>query len=133
MPLDDYIGHPASSGINQGWEFDHLISERSARILPKNERMSDWLKKMSDSLIRSFPLSDVSKSLILLKSNERFEAIAHGLSFLVSDLSDLLTSLIWFEQNERFAHNAQRKWAIEGESLTSLTKKEEMSNSLIFK
>ena len=35
----------------QGWEFTHLISEQIARFLPKNERMSDSLKKMSNSLI----------------------------------------------------------------------------------
>ena len=35
----------------QGWEFAHLISERIARFLSKNERMSDSLKKMSNSLI----------------------------------------------------------------------------------
>ena len=29
----------------QGWEFAHLISERIARFLSKNERMSDLLKK----------------------------------------------------------------------------------------
>ena len=38
----------------QGWEFPHPISERIIRFLPKNERMSYSLKKMSDSLIRSF-------------------------------------------------------------------------------
>ena len=62
--------------FNQGWEFAHLISERIARFLSKNERMSDSLKKMSDSLIfgerperfahdRSFPLSDLSESLMV--------------------------------------------------------------------
>ena len=29
----------------QGWEFAHWFSERIARFLPKNERMSDLLKK----------------------------------------------------------------------------------------
>ena len=59
----------------QGWEFAHRISERITRFLPKNERMRDSLKKMSDSLIFgeqpeqfahdcSFPLSDLSESLI---------------------------------------------------------------------
>ena len=59
----------------QGWEFAHRISERITRFLPKNERMRDSLKKMSDSLIFgeqperfahdcAFPLSDLSESLI---------------------------------------------------------------------
>ena len=78
----------------QGWEFAHLISERIARFLSKNERMSDSLKKMSDSLIRSFLVSEMSDSLTLLISSERFEQIAHGHSFLVSEMSDSLTSLI---------------------------------------
>ena len=54
----------------QGWEFAHLISQRIARFLSKNEQMSNSLKKMSDSLIRF--------------SSERPERIAHGRSFLVS-------------------------------------------------
>ena len=51
----------------QGWEFAHLISERIARFLSKNERMSDLLKKMSDSLTL----------LIWFERNERFTQIAH--------------------------------------------------------
>ena len=72
---------------NQGWEFAHRFSERIARFLPKNERMSDLLKKMSDSLIQSF---------------------------LVSDLSDSLTLLIFCERPERFTHidHKKRKLAI---------------------
>ena len=51
--------------IYQGWEFAHLISERIARLLSKNERMSHLLKKMRDSLIRSFLVSDLSDSLTI--------------------------------------------------------------------
>ena len=39
---------------------------------------------------------------------ERPERIAHGCSFLVSDLSDLLTSLIFGELPRRFAYNAHQ-------------------------
>ena len=56
--------------------------------------MSDSLKKMSDSLIRSFLVSEMSDSLTSLISSERPERIAHGRSFLVSEMSDLLTLLI---------------------------------------
>ena len=49
----------------QGWEFAHLISERIARLLSKNERMSNLLKKMSDSLIPSFLVSDLSDLLAI--------------------------------------------------------------------
>ena len=56
----------------QGWEFAHLISERIARFLSKNEQMSDSLKKMSDSLIHSFLVSKMSDSLTSLISYERF-------------------------------------------------------------
>ena len=42
----------------------------------------------------------------LLISGERPEQIAHGRSFLVSDLSDLLSSLIFGERPEQFAHIA---------------------------
>ena len=78
----------------QGWEFAHLISKRIACFLSKNERMSNLLKKMSDSLIRSFLLSEMSDSLTSLISSEQPEHIAHGRSFFVSEMSDLLTSLI---------------------------------------
>ena len=66
---------------------------------------------MSELLISSFLVSDVSESLISLKSNERCEQIAHFAhqkwatmsdllisSFLVSDVSELLISL---KSNER--------------------------------
>ena len=52
-------------GFLQGWEFAHLISERITHFLSKNERMSDSLKKMSDSLIRSFLVSDLSDLLTI--------------------------------------------------------------------
>ena len=92
---------------NQGWEFAHLISERIARFLYKNEQMSDSLKKMSDSLLRSFLVSKMSDSLTSLISSERPEQMAHGCSFLVSEMSDSLTLLTKKEEmskNERFAH-----------------------------
>ena len=56
---------------NQGWEFAHLISEQIARFLSQNERMSDLLKKMSNSLIRLFLVSEMSDSLTSLISFER--------------------------------------------------------------
>ena len=90
--------------------------------------MSEWAICSKKLVIHSFAhfwwatWAICSRSLI---SSERPERIAHGRSFLVSDLSDWLTSLIFGEQHERFAHNAQRKWAIVSESLTLLTKKEE--------
>ena len=99
----------------QGWEFAHRFSECISRFLPKNEQMSDSLKKISDSLIRSFLVSDLSDSLI---SFERPKRIAHGHSFLVSDLSDLLKLLIFGERPERFTHIAHQI--------------KEMSDSLIF-
>ena len=51
--------------IEQGWEFAHRFSERIARFLPKNERMSDLLKKTNNLLIRSFLVSDLSDSLTI--------------------------------------------------------------------
>ena len=57
-------------GIKQGWEFAHRFSERITRFLRKNEQMSDSLKKMSDSLLRSFLVSDLSDSLTLLTKKE---------------------------------------------------------------
>ena len=60
---------------------------------------------MSESLIFSFLVSDVSESLILLKSNERCEQI------------------------DQVAH---QKWVTMSVSLRSLNKNERMSESLIF-
>ena len=77
----------------QGWEFAHLISEQIAQLLSKNEGMSDSLKKIGDSLIRSFLLSDLSDSL----------TIAHFLWATWANRSGLL---IFGELPERFAHIA---------------------------
>ncbi len=82
-------------GIKQGWEFAHRFSERIARFLRKNERMSDSLKKTSDSLIRSFLVSDLSNSLTSLIFGEQPERFAH--------------LLIFGEQPERFANIAHPK------------------------
>ena len=41
---------------SQGWDFVHQFSERIARFLPKNERFAHD---------RSFPLSDLSESLMV--------------------------------------------------------------------
>ena len=68
----------------------------------------------SFSLNSSFLVSDVSESLISLKSNERCERITQ------------------VAHHERFAQVVQRKWAIVSELLRSLTKNERMSESLIF-
>ena len=82
----------------QGWEFAHRYSERIARYLPKNEQMSDSLKKMSNSLICSFLVSNLSDSL----------TIAH---FLWVTWANRSWSLILGEQPERFAHIAHFWWA----------------------
>ena len=87
----------------QGWEFAHLISERIAHFLSKNERFTH--------------------SLIFRELPERF---AHDRSFLVSYLSDSLTiahflSATW--GNRSFDLSEMR------DSLTSLTKTEEMSEN----
>ena len=69
--------------------------------------MSDLLKKISDSLICSFLVSEISDSLTSLISSEQPERIAHGRSILVSKISDSLTSLTKKEEmskNELFAH-----------------------------
>ena len=78
--------------------------------------MSDSFKKWATWVICSR----------LLITSERCERIAHGRSFLVSNL---ITSLIFGERPEQFAHIAERKWAMVSESLTSLTKKEDMSEN----
>ena len=49
----------------RAWEFAHQFSEQITRFLPKNEQMSDSLEKMSDSLIHSFLVSNLSDSLTI--------------------------------------------------------------------
>ena len=79
----------------QGWQLAHWFSEQIAHFLSINELMSDslkkmsnLLKKMSDWLIRSFLVSDLSDSLLWsLISSERPERIAHGRSFDLSKMS----------------------------------------------
>ena len=41
----------AEPDSHKGWDFAHRFSEQIARFLHKNERMSDLLKKTSNSLI----------------------------------------------------------------------------------
>ena len=77
----------------QGWEFAQRFSEQITHFLGKNEQMSDSLKKTSNSLIRSYKMSDLSNSLMLLIFGEQLEQTTHGRSFLVSELSSSLTSL----------------------------------------
>ena len=72
------------------------------------------LKKwMRDSLIPSFLVSDVSKSLRWLTKNERCER--------------LLRSLTKNERWERIAQVAHQKWATISESLKSITKHEQIA------
>ena len=91
-------------------------------------KMSEWAIRSKKLAIHSFALfwwaTWAICSRLLIISSERCMQIAHGCSFLVTDLSDLL---IFGDRPERFAHIAQRKWAIVSASLTSLTKKEEIS------
>ena len=106
----------------QGWEFAHLISGRITRFWSKNEQMSDSLKKISDSLIRSFLVSNLSDSL----------TIAH---FLWATWANRSWSLIFGERNERFAHIAHliwAKWAIHSHRSPKKRKWAKMSDSLIF-
>ena len=115
--------------------------------------MSDSLKKPSHSLIRSFIMSDLSKSLMVALLSWATWAIRSQLLFDMSHLSDLLTvthlswatwanrsqSLIWSEQMSELALS---RWANSqpcsfvmsdlSDSLTSLFKREGMSESLIF-
>ena len=98
-PESSSFTHWSRSWVNmQGWEFTHQFSKRIARFLPKNERMSNSLKKMSDSLIRSFLVSDLSDSL----------TIAH---FLWATWGNRSFLLIFGERPERFTHIAHLWWA----------------------
>ena len=69
----------------QGWEFAHRFSERIARFLQKNERMS---KKTSDSLIFGEQPEQLAHGRSFLVSNLSDWLMPHGRSFLVSDLSE---------------------------------------------
>ena len=84
--LDNILIVQCTVYIYQGWEFAHRFSERIAHFWWATWAICSW-------------------SLIF---GERPEQIAHGCSFLVSDLSDSLTSLIFGERPERFAHITQK-------------------------
>ena len=99
------IFEPEMLRPQQGWEFDHLFSERIALFFV--EKMSDSLIKRSHSLILSFLVSHLSDSLTvahfwwgirvnrswLLSLGEWPKQFAHNRSFVMSNLSDSLTSL----------------------------------------
>ena len=74
--------------ILQGWEFAHLFSEQINRFLPKSEQMSASLKKVSNSLICSYLVSNLSDSL----------TIAH---FLWVTWGDHSQSLIFGDEEKR--------------------------------
>ena len=69
--------------------------------------VEDSLKKMSDSLIRSFPLSDLSESHMVAHFWWAKWVIRSHRSFDLSEMSDSLTSLTKKEEmsdNEQFAN-----------------------------
>ena len=91
-----------------------------------------FVKKMSDLLIPSFLVSNVSKSLRLLTKNEQCERIAqvaHQKWAMWANRSGRSPKM---SNHERFAQVAQRKWAIVSKSLRWLTKNERISKSLVF-
>ena len=75
---------------------------------------------VSDSLIRSFVLSNLSESLTFahMPWHERSERFAHSCSLVMSDLSKLLT----------FAHMPRAIWAICSRSLICSERFERMSD-----
>ena len=77
------------------------------------------VKKMSDSLIPSFLVCDVSESLRSFIKKWAMWANRSGCSSKMSN-------------HERFAQVAHQKWATMRESLRSLTKNERMRESLVF-
>ena len=106
--------------IIQGWEFAHSISERIARLLSK---MSEWAIHSKKWAIhsfahfwwgkwaihshRSFPLSHLSKSLMVALFWWVKWAIHSPRSCDLSEMSDSLTSLTKKEgmsENARFTH-----------------------------
>ena len=95
----------------------HLWVDRP--FFAKKLRMSNSLKKMSDSLIfgelpeqfaqvRSFLVSDLSKLLTLAHVWWATWVICSHCSFLVSDLSNSLTSLTKKEGMSKFFKNLQK-------------------------
>ena len=54
------------------------------------------------------------------------------LSFLISDVSESLRSLTIIEQCEQIAQVAHKKWATMSDSLRSLTNNEQIRESLVF-
>ena len=89
-----FISYNLLTKIGQGWEFAHRFSERIPRFLPKNEQMSDLLKKWAICSFAHF--------------GEQPERFAHDRSFLVSNPSDSLT-LLTKKGNERIAHFLNKK------------------------
>ena len=124
------IYFPAGCRLNQGWEFAHRFSERIARFLQKNERMSDSLKKTSDlltSLIKKEGMSELvvflnlQKTYLKAKNTILVQKLWANRSFLwvkeqMSDslMAALLTWATWAirslllicpERSERIAHS----------------------------
>ena len=99
-----HLQHPdsptRSRTTSQGWEFAHRFSEWITRFLRKKEqlsyslkKLSNLLKKLSDSLICSFLVIHLSDSLMVAHFWWATWAISSNCSFLVSDLSNLFNCL----------------------------------------
>ena len=108
------LTHPT---IIQGWEFTQLISKQIARFLPKNERMSDSLKKMSDSLIRSFWWATwaIRRAGNLLIRSSFICSFAHFAQIKWATVSHLLRSLktneqSWANRSGRSEEMSDREW-----------------------
>ena len=65
---------------------------------------------MSESLISSFLVSDVSESLIWLTKNERPWAIRSGCAEEMSDVSESLISLIFGQKTSNMLGNQKREF-----------------------
>ena len=119
-------------GNERSWAIHSDHSEEMSDVseslisLTKNEQMSDSLKKIWLKNLKSC----LNIFYLRLKwANRSFSLIS---SFFVSDVSESLISLKSNERCERIAHFTHQKWAIVSKSLILLSKNELMSEWLIF-
>ena len=103
------VFEPLSTATTAGLGLRSSFSKQIARFLPKNERMSDSLKRTSDSLIGSFLVSDLSDSL--MTTHFLWATWANrSWSLIIGERPERRAHHSYFgEQPERFPHIAHQK------------------------
>ena len=105
----NFSAKTAKMAFFSGLGFHSFVFRANCSFLVKKWANERFTKKMSDSLIRSLLVSEMSDSLTIAHFLIATWA-NHSWSLIFGEPNERFApSLIWFEQNERFTHIAYHK------------------------